>query len=40
MYLETMDALFNSDTKSTLIDGRLQNLLPIKQLSASEGDAQ
>jgi len=40
MYLETMDALFNSNTKSTLIDGRLQNILPIKQLSASEGGAQ
>jgi modulator of FtsH protease HflK len=49
IYLETMDNLFSSDTKPTLIDGKLGNILPVKSLtggnpvspsSSSKGAAQ
>jgi modulator of FtsH protease HflK len=49
IYLETMDDLFSSDTKPTLIDGKLGNILPVKSLtggnsvspsSSSKGAAQ
>ncbi|MBR7064027.1 MAG: HflK protein, partial [Treponema sp.] len=32
LYLETMNELFSSPTKPVLIDGKLENLVPIKQL--------
>lgn len=32
IYLETMDEIFSSETKPALIDGELENLLPIKNL--------
>jgi modulator of FtsH protease HflK len=35
LYLETMDELFSSDTKPTLIDGKLTNILPIKSLTGN-----
>jgi HflK protein len=35
LYLETMDELFGSDTKPTLIDGKLTNVLPIKSLTGT-----
>ena len=30
IYLETMDEIFGADTKPELIDGKLQNLVPVK----------
>ena len=32
IYLETMDEIFGSDTKPELIDGELENLVPVKNL--------
>ena len=32
IYLETMDEIFGSETKPSLIDGELENLVPIKNL--------
>ena len=32
IYLETMDEIFGSETKPTLIDGELENLVPVKNL--------
>jgi len=32
IYLETMDEIFASETKPTLIDGELENLVPVKNL--------
>lgn len=32
IYLETMDEIFGSETKPEIIDGELQNVLPLKQL--------
>ena len=32
IYLETMDEIFGSDTKPELIDGTLENVLPVKNL--------
>ena len=34
IYLETMEEIFNSDTKPTVIDGKLNNVLPVKALSS------
>ncbi len=34
IYLETMEEIFNSETKPTVIDGKLNNVLPIKTLSS------
>ncbi len=34
IYLETMEEIFNSETKPTVIDGKLNNVLPIKALSS------
>ena len=39
LYLETMDELFSSDTKPTLIDGKLTNILPIKSLTGNNPSA-
>ena len=36
IYLETMDAILSGETKPTLIDGRLENVLPIKSLGGSQ----
>lgn len=35
IYLETMEEIFGADTKPVLIDGRLDNVLPIKTLENS-----
>ena len=32
IYLETMDEIFGSETKPSLIDGELENLVPVKNL--------
>ena len=32
IYLETMDEIFGSETKPTLIDSELENLVPVKNL--------
>lgn len=34
IYLETMNEIFGSDTKPVLIDGKLDNVLPVKNLGA------
>ena len=33
LYIETMEEIFNSQEKSTLIDGQLDNVLPVKTLT-------
>lgn len=33
IYLETMEEIFNSEQKPVLIDGKLENILPLKNLS-------
>lgn len=33
IYLETMNEIFSSDTKPTIIDGKLQNVLPVKNIT-------
>ncbi|MDD6899575.1 MAG: FtsH protease activity modulator HflK [Treponema porcinum] len=36
IYLETMNEIFGSDTKPVLIDGKLDNVLPVKNLGAKQ----
>ena len=36
IYLETMHEIFGSDTKPVLIDGKLDNVLPVKNLGAKQ----
>jgi len=33
LYIETMEEVFNSKENSTLIDGELDNVLPVKTLA-------
>ncbi len=39
IYLETMNEIFGSDTKPVLIDGKLDNVLPVKNLGAAQQPA-
>ena len=39
IYLETMNEIFGSDTKPVLIDGKLDNVLPVKTLGAAQQPA-
>lgn len=39
IYLETMNEIFGSDTKPVLIDGKLDNVLPVKNLGAVQQPA-
>ena len=36
IYLETMNEIFGADTKPVLIDGKLDNVLPVKNLGAKQ----
>ena len=36
IYLETMNEIFGSDTKPVLIDGKLDNVIPVKNLGAKQ----
>ena len=33
LYIETMEEIFNSEEKPVLIDGQLDNVLPVKTLT-------
>lgn len=37
LYLETMETIFNSQNKNTLIDKNIENMLPIKDISNTKG---
>ncbi|MDE5898516.1 MAG: FtsH protease activity modulator HflK [Treponemataceae bacterium] len=39
LYLETMEDVFGAEGRPTLIDGRLENVLPVKPLSGGTGGA-
>ena len=36
IYLETMNEIFGADTKPVLIDGKLDNVLPVKTLGTKQ----
>lgn len=38
IYLEAMDEIFGSDKKPDLIDGQLDNILPVKNLTGGKND--
>ena len=38
IYLETMEEIFNSEQKPVLIDGKLENILPLKNLSENKSN--
>ncbi|MCI6322967.1 FtsH protease activity modulator HflK [Treponema porcinum] len=39
IYLETMNEIFGADTKPVLIDGKLDNVIPVKNLGAAQQPA-
>jgi membrane protease subunit HflK len=38
IYLETMEEIFSSEQKPVLIDGKLENILPLKNLSENKSN--